>query len=229
MTTSQPRMTEPGILTPAAIRPQPRPARYGPSWSVAFFCADLTVIALSAMVAQALTHLSLLALVANDEAAQAAMFATTLWLLLFERIGMYRRTFSSHARDEVYASLAGLRHVHDADVAHLSRPPGAASVSADARRSARTQCARRLHDALLGAHFAFASLASDGPTHRRRRRARSRGGHSGRPLAHRGRRSFPIRGRSTSTKNSRRSWPAATSWRSSGCAARSNATVTNSS
>ena len=34
------------------------------------------------------------------------VFAGLLWVLVFERIGMYRRSFSLTARDEVYASLA---------------------------------------------------------------------------------------------------------------------------
>ena len=90
--------------TPA--RPRPLPARYARRWSAVLFANDLLVSSLALFVARFLTGQRIDVMLAREGAIPALSFAVVLWLMLFERIGVYRRTFSSTARDEVYASLA---------------------------------------------------------------------------------------------------------------------------
>ncbi len=96
------------ILTSAAprLKSRPLPSRYGRQWSIVLFAGDVIVVVLALLVAEALTGHRIVTLLAREGAAQGLLFSVALWLMLFERIGMYRRTFSTNARDEVYASLA---------------------------------------------------------------------------------------------------------------------------
>lgn len=95
-----------GISTEPVVRPRPRPARYGPSWSLALLGADVAALAGAVSIAQAWTHESLLPLLLDPVGGPVVGFSLTLWLFLFERIGMYGRSFSTAARDELYASFA---------------------------------------------------------------------------------------------------------------------------
>ena len=88
------------------LKTRPRPAIYGSAWSIGLFVADLGVVVGAALGAQALTETPLARLLARDVTVAPLVFGTVLWLLLFSRIGMYRRSFSANARDEVYACLA---------------------------------------------------------------------------------------------------------------------------
>jgi len=107
MSTAQQGSLETIIASAAPrIKPRPLPARYGRQWSVLLFAGDVVVVILALLFAQGLTHHLIADLLAREGAAQALLFSVALWLMLFERIGMYRRTFSTNARDEVYASLA---------------------------------------------------------------------------------------------------------------------------
>ena len=106
MSASQPTLAEPGLPANSGIRPRPQPARYGLLWSFAFLASDVFVAICAALLAERIVRIPLAALFANDGAAEAVVFAIAVWLLLFERIGMYRRSFSSSARDEIYSSFA---------------------------------------------------------------------------------------------------------------------------
>ena len=86
--------------------PRPRPSRYGAQWSFVLFLCDLGVASSALFVASAIARQPLALLAARTDALQATFFGFIIWLLLFERIGMYRGSFSVKARDEVYASLA---------------------------------------------------------------------------------------------------------------------------
>jgi len=88
------------------LRSRPLPARYSTQWGLLLLVGDVLVVVLSFFASQALTHHRIADLLARDGAMQWLAFSVVLWLMLFERIGMYQRTFSSNARDEVYASLA---------------------------------------------------------------------------------------------------------------------------
>ncbi len=92
--------------TASVARPRPRAAHYAPLSSIALVAGDIAVALLVAVYAGHISGISLAPILANEPALQAVAFAFVLWLVLFERIGMYRRSFSTNARDEVYATLA---------------------------------------------------------------------------------------------------------------------------
>lgn len=95
-----------GLSEAAKLTPRPRPARFGRFWGLTLFISDLAVTYVAAALAAAFTATPLTILVGRPLALQAAVFGILLWIMLFERIGMYRRSFSVTARDEVYAALA---------------------------------------------------------------------------------------------------------------------------
>jgi exopolysaccharide biosynthesis polyprenyl glycosylphosphotransferase len=94
------------VRTLPSLKPRPRPARYGAAWSVIMLGADLIGAAGAVACAQTITHESIRDLAGVPGALEAVAFGVLFWILLFERIGMYRRSFSSQAHDDVYASLA---------------------------------------------------------------------------------------------------------------------------
>jgi exopolysaccharide biosynthesis polyprenyl glycosylphosphotransferase len=107
MDTSQPAGSVETAIGPiAALRARPKPAKFEASWSLLLFSADLLSLLLAAIAAESLVRLDFVTLSDVPGAVQTALFAFLLWLMLFERIGMYQRSFSANARDEVYASLA---------------------------------------------------------------------------------------------------------------------------
>jgi len=89
------------------LKTRPRPAIYGSAWSIGLFVADLGVVVGAALGAQALTETPLARLLARDVTVAPLVFGTVLWLLLFSRIGMYRRSFSANARMAVSAYNSG--------------------------------------------------------------------------------------------------------------------------
>jgi exopolysaccharide biosynthesis polyprenyl glycosylphosphotransferase len=105
MLTTRPNLeSNVGVLP--TLKPRPKPARFGAGWSFFLFAVDVLAVFLAVLGARLITHQDLAGLARMPEALQTVMFAALLWVLVFERIGMYRRSFSLTARDEVYASLA---------------------------------------------------------------------------------------------------------------------------
>ncbi|MBD5606976.1 MAG: sugar transferase [Candidatus Eremiobacteraeota bacterium] len=106
MDTTQSATIEAGLTSASAIRSRPRPSRFGASWSLVLIAGDVASLTLAALGAELLVHSSYGDLGAVPGALQSILFAAIVWLMLFERIGMYRRSFAANGRDEVYASLA---------------------------------------------------------------------------------------------------------------------------
>ncbi len=106
MSISQSTIVDSALGGVSHSRPRPHPARYALPWSMLLMGVDLSVACVAGFAAQSFVGRSFAGIVPNESAAEALLFALVLWLLLFERIGMYRRSFSASARDEVYASLA---------------------------------------------------------------------------------------------------------------------------
>jgi exopolysaccharide biosynthesis polyprenyl glycosylphosphotransferase len=106
METTQAPGIEGTVVTTTGLKARPRPSRFGASWSFVLLAGDVASLMVAAIGAEILVHGSYNDLAAVPGALQTILFAALLWLMLFERIGMYRRSFSSNGRDEVYASLA---------------------------------------------------------------------------------------------------------------------------
>jgi exopolysaccharide biosynthesis polyprenyl glycosylphosphotransferase len=106
MLTTQPTGLENRVRPLSEFRTRPRPNSFGASWSLALFAADLLGVIAAVFGAQALTRNDLSALAASPGALQAIIFAAVIFFMVFERLGMYRRSLAANARDEVYATLA---------------------------------------------------------------------------------------------------------------------------
>jgi exopolysaccharide biosynthesis polyprenyl glycosylphosphotransferase len=92
--------------TLSGLRARPRPTSYGATWSFALFGADVAGVIAAVYGAEALTRGDLTRLAASPGAVQAVVFATVIFFMIFERLGMYRRSLATNARDEVYATAA---------------------------------------------------------------------------------------------------------------------------
>ena len=106
MNAIQPKIADSGIAVSAGVRLRPQPARYGLPLSFVFLFSDVLVAVLAALIAQRIVGHSFAPLLLNDAASESVVFAVAVWLLLFERIGMYKRSYSSNALDEIYSSFS---------------------------------------------------------------------------------------------------------------------------
>ena len=106
METMQPGTMDGASGVVPGLKTRPRPSRFGTRWSAVLFAGDVASLAVASLAAELIVHQRFADVAASPGALQTALFATLLWLMLFERIGMYRRSFSTTARDEVYAALA---------------------------------------------------------------------------------------------------------------------------
>ncbi|MBC5798926.1 MAG: exopolysaccharide biosynthesis polyprenyl glycosylphosphotransferase [Candidatus Eremiobacteraeota bacterium] len=106
MTTTSQTGLDTSLGTAAQLTPRPQPARFGRYWGLVLFVSDLIVTYVAALLAATFTRTPLALLAREEGTLQAVVFGVLLWIMLFERIGMYRRSFAVNARDEVYAALA---------------------------------------------------------------------------------------------------------------------------
>ena len=106
MSTTGSTIADSGVGASSGVRLRPQPIRFGLPLSFAFLIMDVIVAMLATLAAQYIVGERLEPLLRNDAAAESVVFSVAVWLLLFERIGMYQRSFSSNALDEIYSSFA---------------------------------------------------------------------------------------------------------------------------
>jgi exopolysaccharide biosynthesis polyprenyl glycosylphosphotransferase len=98
-----------GALEPA--RPQRKPRHYSLSWIAALLASDLVMFAFSAAAGIALvhaTHLPKLSKFGPIPAIASAAVIVAFQILMFERLGLYRRSLALSIRDELYYTTAAL-------------------------------------------------------------------------------------------------------------------------
>jgi exopolysaccharide biosynthesis polyprenyl glycosylphosphotransferase len=83
------------------------PVPYSRWWSVALFCSDLLMFCISAGIASQIRFGKQLVLVQHS-ALPVTVLVVITWLLVFERLGLYRRSFAASFKDELYYTLAAL-------------------------------------------------------------------------------------------------------------------------
>ena len=90
-----------------SARPQRKPARFTTRWSLALTLSDLITFTSSAFVGiEIVDHLH--SFRGSHHNLISAALIILLQLLLFERLNLYRRTFASSVRDELYYTTAAL-------------------------------------------------------------------------------------------------------------------------
>jgi exopolysaccharide biosynthesis polyprenyl glycosylphosphotransferase len=106
MNATQPGTVDGGRTTVVGFSAKPRLSRFGARWSALLFGLDVVSLGVATLGAQFVTGLHVSSLAASPGAFQTALLAAAIWLVLFERLGMYRQTFATTARDEMYGSIA---------------------------------------------------------------------------------------------------------------------------
>lgn len=88
------------------MKPRPLPASYA-AWQQALLVgSDLTILIAAGAIALRLTHVAPAAIVDRADVVMAMAFTATIALLIYERVGLYRTSFSALARDQIYAAFS---------------------------------------------------------------------------------------------------------------------------
>ena len=90
------------------FRPRRSPVTFGIGWATVLVCADLAVLLAAVAVSLNIPQGGLGALFDRRDLTITDFALVLIWLFVFRRSGLYRRSFSSSARDEIYSSAAAL-------------------------------------------------------------------------------------------------------------------------
>jgi exopolysaccharide biosynthesis polyprenyl glycosylphosphotransferase len=98
----------PSLPTPAPARTKTAPSSYPRSWVAVLLTADLTMFVLSAYLAALIgfRHWDLAR--AADRLWMADGLFVLLWVVIFQLLGLYRRTCALSVKDELYYTVAAL-------------------------------------------------------------------------------------------------------------------------
>ena len=96
-----------GILLPAS-RPKRRPNVFGRRWSLLLAVTDITMFLIAAIAAIEIVKHGDFRPVPSDPVVIATLAYAAFWLLIFERLGLYRRTVAMTIKDELYSISAAL-------------------------------------------------------------------------------------------------------------------------
>lgn len=88
--------------------PMRAPKPYSSAWVVGLFAADLVMFALSAYASVGVAERFWNAGLALPNIATTTKISILVWLLLFMRLGLYRRSFALSMRDELYYTVTAL-------------------------------------------------------------------------------------------------------------------------
>jgi exopolysaccharide biosynthesis polyprenyl glycosylphosphotransferase len=100
--------TSPIDIQPRAslgVRHRPQPARFGVRHGIALRIVDFLSIVLAGAIVLKATRIPIHEIFVWGTAQEILAIIATLGILLFESLGMYRQSFSTSARDEVYATI----------------------------------------------------------------------------------------------------------------------------
>jgi len=101
-------ITEAAVRGASVARPQQAPFRYSRAWVLALVAGDLAMFAVSSWLAIGLVfHVWDPRLIAPRVLA-SSLICVGIWLLIFERVGLYHRSFAYSSRDEFYYTVAAL-------------------------------------------------------------------------------------------------------------------------
>jgi exopolysaccharide biosynthesis polyprenyl glycosylphosphotransferase len=95
-----------GIALPR-VKPRPHPHQYAGWHSALLLISDAVVFTAAGAASLALTHTDPAAFAQRADVILALVFAAAVVLMIYDRMGLYRRSFGTSPRDELYASFAG--------------------------------------------------------------------------------------------------------------------------
>lgn len=89
-------------------RSAPSVRRIPRRWKIALVLGDLSMFALASLLATELVRIHWRASLDTSRVIVSAAIFTTLWLAIFDSLGLYRRSFAMTMRDELYYTAAAL-------------------------------------------------------------------------------------------------------------------------
>jgi exopolysaccharide biosynthesis polyprenyl glycosylphosphotransferase len=95
-------------LTLAAAPPKRRLNFYDRRWVALLVVTDVCMFLVAALAASELVKHGQYSPTPSDSIAVSTTIYAAFWLLMFERLGLYRRSFASSVRDEIYSTAAAL-------------------------------------------------------------------------------------------------------------------------
>ncbi len=94
--------------TIAEAAPQRRPNIFGAAWACLLIVTDVLMFGIAALVASELVKHWSYVPAWSDSIVVSTMIYAAFWLIMFERLGLYRRSFASSVKDEIYYVAAAL-------------------------------------------------------------------------------------------------------------------------
>jgi exopolysaccharide biosynthesis polyprenyl glycosylphosphotransferase len=88
------------------MKPRPLPSAYGSLQQLLLALTDLAILIGAGLLALRLSHIAFSAIVERADIVMALVFTATIALLMYERLGLYRISFSTRARDQIYPAFA---------------------------------------------------------------------------------------------------------------------------
>jgi FlaA1/EpsC-like NDP-sugar epimerase len=95
-------------ITLAAAPTKRRPHSFGRRWIALLIVTDLCMFLVAALAATELVKAGHWTPTQGDSIVISTVIYAVFWLLIFERLGMYRRSFASSVKDEIYYTAAAL-------------------------------------------------------------------------------------------------------------------------
>ncbi len=108
MVTTQPNGVDDSLsIALPRVKPRPNPQKYASWHSALLLGSDASVFALAGFASLAITHTDAGAFAHRADVILTLVFAAAVVLMIYDKLGLYRRSFGSSPRDELYASFAG--------------------------------------------------------------------------------------------------------------------------
>src|SRR5271166_5777434 len=93
---------------PQQARPIRVPSEYSPAWAALLLGLDVVVFAFSASVAAIVVFHRIDIFSRREGVLVSTIVCIAIWLLIFARMGLYRRSFALSVKDEFYFIAAAL-------------------------------------------------------------------------------------------------------------------------
>ena len=92
----------------AAAPTKRRPKLFGRRWAALLVLTDVTMFLLAALTATEIVKAGSYVPAPNDSILVSTLIYAAFWLIIFERLGLYRQSFANTVKDEVYYTAAAL-------------------------------------------------------------------------------------------------------------------------
>ena len=106
--TKETTAASPGMPILAAVPPKRRLNVYGRRWVALLIATDVSMFLIAALAASELVKRGQYLPTPSDSIFVSTAIYAAFWLLMFERLGLYRRSFASSVKDEIYYTAAAL-------------------------------------------------------------------------------------------------------------------------